>query len=74
MATRRMAALVDALCVVEWLFTNIDADVQTVEMDLASEELGYLLSELGSASDAMATDLDVPQLRCRCAMVAAALE
>lgn len=73
-ATRRKAALVDALRVVEWILTNIDADLQSVVTDLSSEELGYLLSELGSVSDAMATDLDVPQLRRRCATVAAALE
>ena len=73
-ATRREAALVDALRLVEWLFADGDTDLRAVVKDLVLEGLGYLLSELDYGRDDMTTSLDVPQVRWRCAAVAAAIE
>ena len=73
-ATRRKAALVDALNLVEWVFVNGDSDSQTMLKDRAVEGLAYLLSELDYRRDDMARDLDVPLVRWRCAGVAAAME
>ena len=73
-ATRREAALVDALSVVEWLFTNGDADQRAVVKDLVVEGLGYLLKDLDYGREDVTTNLNVPEVRWRCAAVASAME
>ena len=73
-ATRRKAALVDALNLVEWVFVNGGRESQVVLKDLVMEGLAYLLGELDYDRDDMTEVLDVPLVRWRCAGVAAAME
>ena len=73
-ATRRKAALVDALNLVEWVFVNGGGDSQAALKDRVLEGLGYLLIELDYRRDDMTRVLDVPLVRWRCAGVAAAMK
>ena len=73
-ATRRKAALVDSLSLVEWVFMNEVGDWQLVLKDLVMEGLAFLLVELDYGRDDVSRNLDVPLVRWGCARVAVAME
>ena len=73
LATRRKAALANALKVAEWIFANGSDEHRNELAPLAAKGLGKLAQELqyGKRQD---EEIDVPLLRWRCALLARSME